>query len=80
MEHIGSQTREPIKDTEYRLKFMDEHMILGTNGVKRMENGPDAVLFNPVTGLSELWTQKDDFAGYVIEIDGIGYEFVRSLD
>lgn len=25
----------------------------------------------------ELWAKKDDYAGAVIEIDGIGYEFCR---
>ena len=30
-------------------------------------------------GKVELWQENDDFAGYVIDIGGIGYEFVRSL-
>ena len=29
-------------------------------------------------GIPELWTKRDDYSGYVIEIDGVGYEFVRS--
>jgi len=27
-------------------------------------------------GIYEVWAKKDDFAGYVIVIDGEGYEFV----
>ena len=80
METIGSQKREKIEDTNYTVQFMDEHLVLSAHGVKRMEVGPDAVLLNKETGIAELWTQRDDFAGYVIEIDGIGYEFVRSLN
>ncbi len=80
IKHIGSQTREPIEDTEYELKFRDEHLVLGVNGIRGFEFGPDAVLLNKETGISELWTERDDFAGYVIVIDGKGFEFVRSLN
>ena len=78
--HIGSQTREPIEDTEYTIQFRDEHLVLSARGVRRLEPGPDAVLLNKETGISELWTERDDYAGYVIVIDGKGFEFVRSLN
>ncbi|MHA1146453.1 MAG: hypothetical protein ACTSRW_17075 [Candidatus Helarchaeota archaeon] len=79
IKRIGSQTREPIEETEYEVKFRDEHLVLTANGVHEFEFGPDAVLFNKKTGISELWTERDDFAGYVIEIGGVGFEFVRDL-
>jgi len=65
---VGSQTREPIEDTEYELLEFIEY-----------PSGQDAVLLNKETGIKELYVEKDDFAGYVIEIDGRGFEFVRSL-
>lgn len=65
---IGSQTREPIGDTEYELLEFIEY-----------PSGRDAVLLNKETGIKELYVERDDFAGYVIEIDGKGFEFVRSL-
>jgi hypothetical protein len=77
---IDSQTREPIENTEYEITFRDGCFILGASGVRGLEFGPDVVLFNKETGISELWTKGNDFAGYVIEIDGIGFEFVRSLN
>lgn len=77
---MNSQTRERIEDTNYEIKFRDEHLVLTATGVQGIEDGPDAVLLNKETGISELWTMRDDFAGYVIEIGGIGYEFVRSLE
>ena len=40
-------------------------------------NGKEAVLSN--SGKAEMWVLNDDFAGYVIEINGQGYEFMRSL-
>jgi hypothetical protein len=80
IKQIGSQTREPIEDTEYSIKFRDEHLVLSADGVRRMEDGPDVVLLNKETGISELWTKKDDSAGYVVVIGGVGFEFVRSLN
>lgn len=32
-----------------------------------------------IDGKFELWAKNDNFAGYVIEIDGKGYEFVRGV-
>lgn len=69
METIGSQTREPIEDTEYELLEFVEY-----------SSGRDAILINKETKTRELWVQRDDFAGYVIEINGKGFEFVRSLN
>jgi len=67
--HIGSQTREPIEDTEYELlEFV------------KYPSGRDAILLNKETGIKELYVERDDFAEYVIEIDGKGFEFVRSLN
>ena len=79
MKTIGSQKRELLKDTDYVVQFIDEHLVLSETGAQQLESGPEVVLLNQATGKEELWTKNDDFAEYVIEIDGIGYEFVRSL-
>lgn len=62
MRTIGSQTREKIEDTSYEICQVYKNT---------------AILMNMETGITEVWTKNDHFAGYVIEINGIGYEFVR---
>lgn len=62
---IGSQSREKIEDTEYEV----DH--IGTDG--------HAVLFNTNSGYQEMWSARDDYAGYVVEIDGVGYEFCYTI-
>ena len=64
MKSVGSQTRENIEDTEYGVFIQDW---------KR------AILLDRTTGTYEVWRKNDDFAGYVVVIDGIGYEYVESL-
>ncbi len=66
MRQIGSQIRDDIEDTEYTLDVIEGDEITGHN----------ALLIN-AQGKLELWTENDDYAGYVIVIDRIGYEFVR---
>ena len=66
METIGSQTRESLKEASYVLE-------------KIRENG-EVILFNKVDGCFELWVANDSYAGYVVEIDGIGYEFCRTVN
>lgn len=58
---IGSQYRETLEEAGYRLVS---------------KNDEYALLENKDTNKLELWAEKDDYAGYVIEIDGVGYEFV----
>lgn len=65
MRIIGSQTREKLEDTKYTLLE---------------QTRSDAILLNTKTNIKELWVKRDDHAGYVIEINGIGYEFVRSIN
>ncbi len=57
--------REAIEETEYRLVSPD------------LEGG--VILEEKDSGNRSLWFSSDDFAGYVVEIDGVGYEFVRSI-
>lgn len=64
MRIIGSQRRELLSETEYELISLSES---------------EAILLNTDTGRRELWSKKDDFAGYVVEINGVGYEFVRQI-
>jgi hypothetical protein len=65
---VGSQSREPIEDTEYVV------------AAKINDEISDEVLLREKTEDSsfELWSRNDDFAGYTIVIDGKGYEFIRS--
>ncbi|KKN21281.1 hypothetical protein LCGC14_0927120 [marine sediment metagenome] len=65
MKQIGSQIREELSESGYKL-------------VDTMHGQLDAILENE--NGQELWSKSDDFAGYVIEIFGIGYEFVMSRD
>ncbi len=59
---IGSQNRELLVESGYSL-------------VKLNKN--EAVLRDKATGRLELWQRNNHHSGYVIEIQGIGYEFVR---
>lgn len=68
MEKIGSQIREKIEDTQYTIDVIEGDKITGHNA-----------LLLTADGKLELWTEKDDYAGYVIVIDGVGYEFVRTI-
>ena len=63
----GSQNREPIEDTEY-------HIVKTWPEVSRGH-----VVLEDETGRRELWVKNDHYSGYVIVINGKGYEFVRSL-
>ena len=63
MRQIGSQRRETLAEAGYELVVMTD-------------NGQTAILFDGMK--LEVWTNRNDYAGYVIEIDGIGFEFVRS--
>jgi hypothetical protein len=63
----GSQMREPIEETEYRV----------VSTWPNVERG--CVVLADESGKRELWTKRDDYAGYVVVIHGRGYEFVRSL-
>jgi hypothetical protein len=62
---IGSQRRERIEETEYRLEGFDPSY--------------DSTILVDATGKRELWFKNDHHAGYTIEIAGIGYEFARSI-
>lgn len=64
---VGSQTREPLEETEYRLVATWPDVHIGH------------VVLADEAGRRELWAQSDSFAGYVVTINGIGYEFIRSL-
>lgn len=78
----GSQTREPIEDTEYQLEHIDEEIIVGVEGhhISVWPIRREAVLIATDTGKRGLWCEcDDDFAGYVVVIDGMGFEFVRSI-
>lgn len=61
--HFGSQSRERIEETDYIL-------------VEHLEDGQVVLADGDVL---ELWVKNDGFAGYTIEIGGIGYEFVRGF-
>jgi len=66
-QQIGSQHREQIEETDYKVW---EHV-----------EGSDEIILQDTETLNlEYWHRNDDFAGYVVEVDGVGYEFARSLE
>jgi hypothetical protein len=64
MRIIGSQTRSTIEEEGLSL-----HQWL---------NNADVILSDD-HGNFAMYTKNDNYAGHVVEIDGIGYEFVSSL-
>jgi hypothetical protein len=60
----GSQSREKLEESGYGLVgYLDqETIVLQANGDLEQV---------------EIWGLCDDHAGYTIEVDGKGYEFVR---
>lgn len=61
---IGSQTRENLRDSGYKVLRRSKEF---------------AILEDRETGQVEYWAPNDHYAGYVIEIGGIGHEFVRTI-
>lgn len=59
----GSQRREGFREAGYTLRAYD-----GERAILEDEDGQ-----------LEVWAACDDYAGYVVEIGGIGHEFVRQL-
>jgi len=64
MEFIGSQVRERIEETELEVLYTERN---------------EAVLYNPESNKYEVWAENDDNAGYTVEINGVGYEFLYSF-
>lgn len=63
----GPQFREPITESEYWI-YQWVGDVPGEQ-VILVRNG----------GSVELWHRNDSHAGYTIDIDGIGYEFITEL-
>jgi len=61
-----SQIREKIEDLNVMV------------AVPKNSDG-EIVLYDEEEEKFELWVERDDCAGYVIEIDGVGFEFVRTI-
>ena len=64
MKTIGSQKRETLAESGMRI-------------LKRWSK--KEVILTDDTGIEEVWYENDHFAGYVIEINGKGYEFLTVL-
>ena len=63
MRRIGSQFRETLAEAGYHIAGRDGEEVILADGAGKLE----------------VWVAKNDYAGYVIDIDGIGHEFCRSL-
>lgn len=63
----GSQTRETLASAGMRIVACWPETDRGT------------VVLADADGKRELWSRNPHYAGYVITINGIGYEFIRSL-
>lgn len=70
-----------IEDTDYRVLYKDEHIVVGVNGHYQGEwpVRMEATLLNK-EGKMELWMESDDYAEHVIVIEGVGFEFIRTLE
>jgi len=66
---IGSQNREPLAESG---------MAIVSDPKFKLSEG-EIVLEDLHNHNLELWIENDHFAGYVIEINGKGYEFVRTI-
>lgn len=66
---IGSQKRDKLESTEYIL-YLDEGEVDGHEDCVILQHQESETL--------ELWWKNDQAASYVIEIDGVGYEYVRT--
>lgn len=60
----GSQTREELHESGYICAC-------------KFPTG-DVLLIDVEANQAEIWTANDDFAGYVIVIDGVGHEFITN--
>ena len=58
-----SQTRDELVDTEYQI----------------VRKAPKGFILRDSCGNLELWVEKDDYAGYVIVLEGKGHEFVCTV-
>jgi len=65
----GSQIREPYNEAGYIISSTWPDCDRG-----------NIVLTDIETGKKELWTINNNYSGYVITINDIGYEFLRSLN
>jgi len=59
------KNREKIENTDYK--------------VVRVDDGGREVYLQDPDGKVELWVEHDDNPSYTVEINSIGYEFVRSV-
>jgi hypothetical protein len=64
MKKVGSQIRESLRESDYKL-------------VKK--SGKEAILQDKDDGHFERWVKNDHFAGYVVVIDGVGYEYTSRV-
>lgn len=65
MRTIGSQTRQELEYSDYKM---------------RQRINAEEVILMAYDGVLQLWVANDDYAGFVLEIDGVGYEFVTSVN
>lgn len=64
MKKFGSQIRDSLSEANYLVEkeLPDNHVVLKDTTSNKLE----------------LWVLNDTYAGYVIEINNLGYEFVSS--
>jgi hypothetical protein len=63
-QRFGSQFWSTLEEARYELVDLCEK---------------EALLLNLETGEQERWAVADDHAGYIVEIDDLGYEFVSEM-
>jgi hypothetical protein len=79
----GSQTRVSLEEAGYAIvEWLDKphlHQWIDDWCMVSGEEWRGTVVLRAGDGVLELWSLCDDHAGYTIEIEGKGYEFVREF-
>lgn len=64
---VGSQIREPYDEAGYQI-------------IERRGDELEVEYFDDRAHrlVREIWCKNDHYSGYVITVDGVGFEFIRS--
>lgn len=82
MKQIGQQIRISIEESNYQIDFENDFCPpVYKDWISEMElvEIKMLILRNRQTRQAELWIEQDDYSGLVIEVDGVGYSFVKLL-
>jgi hypothetical protein len=67
----GLFEREPVGNRQNRVTLVGSNMTL----LRRIDEKTVILISDDARSKREIWTENEDFDGYVIAIDGKGYAF-----